>query len=373
MQIGSLTAFLAYLMQILMSVMMATFMAIIIPRAAVCAERISEVLDTESSVARRSHPGAEVALPGEVELAATSGSPTPAPAGRWSRASPSPPSPGQTTAIIGSTGAGKTTLISLIPRLVRRDRRAASGSTASTCATWTPRLLWRRIGLVPQKAFLFTGTVASNLRYGEPDATDEELWEALEMAQADDFVAALPEGLDAPMTQGGTNFSGGQRQRLADRPGRRAPSPRCTCSTTRSRRSTWPPTRGCAQPCGRHPGVGRWSSSPSECRASSTPTRSWSSTTAPLMGPGRHEELLGVLRHLRGEIVVSQLPRGGGGMSQQTAPRPAPGGFRGPAGGAIDERGGMPAEKSLDFWPSAKRLLPPAAARTGPRRCWCWP
>jgi ATP-binding cassette subfamily B multidrug efflux pump len=213
MQIGALTAFLMYLMQILMSVMMATFMAIMIPRAAVSAERISEVLETESSVQPPEHPVREVRARAELELRDVEfhypGAAAPVLSGISFRAGP-----GQTTAIIGSTGAGKTTLVSLIARLFD----ATSGSVlidGVDVRDLDPELLWSRIGLVPQKSYLFTGTVASNLRYGNPQATDEELWEALEVAQARDFVEAMPGGLEAPIAQGGTNVSGGQRQRLA--------------------------------------------------------------------------------------------------------------------------------------------------------------
>ena len=213
MQIGALTAFLMYLMQILMSVMMATFMAIMIPRAAVCADRIGEVLDTESSVKPPAHPVREVRGRAELELRDVEfrypGAAAPVLSGISLRAGA-----GQTTAIIGSTGAGKTTLVSLIARLFD----ATSGSVmidGVDIRELDPELLWSRIGLVPQKSYLFTGTVASNLRYGNPKATDEELWEALEVAQARDFVAAMPEGLAAPIAQGGTNLSGGQRQRLS--------------------------------------------------------------------------------------------------------------------------------------------------------------
>jgi ATP-binding cassette subfamily B protein len=213
LQIGAMTAFLAYLMQILMAVMMATFMLLMVPRAAVSADRISEVLATESSVVapvdgvtdaelrgqvelrdvRYAYPGAAVPVLCDINLTATAG---------------------QTTAIIGSTGAGKTTLLSLIPRLFD----VAGGAVlvdGVDVREWEPDALRRRIAIVPQKPYLFSGTVASNLRYGDPDATDDELWRYLEIAQARDFVAAMPEGLYAPIAQGGTNVSGGQRQRLA--------------------------------------------------------------------------------------------------------------------------------------------------------------
>jgi ATP-binding cassette subfamily B protein len=213
MLVGQLTAYISYLIQILFSVMMATFVLIMVPRAAVCADRISEVLDTESSVrppvtpirdftgvgelvfenAEFQYPGAAEPVLRDISLTA---------------------SPGQTTAIIGSTGAGKTTLLSLVPRLfdATGGRVLVDGIDVREI---DPEALWERIGLVPQRPYLFSGTVASNLRYGNPEATDDELWEALEIAQGKDFVAAMPAGLDSPIAQGGTNVSGGQRQRLA--------------------------------------------------------------------------------------------------------------------------------------------------------------
>jgi ATP-binding cassette subfamily B protein len=212
MQIGALTAFLTYLMQILMSVMMATFISMMIPRAAVCAERILEVIDTEPSVRPPSEGVAE--LPSRAEVSFTGvefrypGAVDPVLRDLSFRAEA-----GKTTAIIGSTGAGKTTLVNLIPRLidVTGGEVKVNGSDVRSL---DPEVLRSRIGLVPQAAYLFTGTVASNLRYGKPDATDEELWSALEIAQARDFVEEMG-GLDATIAQGGTNVSGGQRQRLS--------------------------------------------------------------------------------------------------------------------------------------------------------------
>lgn len=213
MEVGALTAFLAYLVQILMSVMMATFMLMMVPRSTVCADRIMEVLETESSVVdplqavtevsergtlvfdhvEYSYPGADVPVVRDVSFAAA---------------------PGQTVAVIGSTGAGKTTMINLIPRLfdVTDGRVLVDGVDVRDLE---PDLLWSRLGLVPQRAYLFSGTIRSNLQYGSPDATDQEMWEALEIAQGREFVEAMPEGLDAPIAQGGTNVSGGQRQRIA--------------------------------------------------------------------------------------------------------------------------------------------------------------
>lgn len=212
-EVGTLMAFLQYLMQILMAVMMATFMAVLLPRAAVSADRIGAVLDTESSVvppkdgvtelhehgtvelldASFAYPGAEEPVLRNVSFAVASGS---------------------TTAIIGSTGSGKTSLINLLPRLVD----ATAGEVlvdGVNVRDLDPVLLWSRIGFIPQRPYLFSGTVRSNLQYGRPDATDDELWEALRIAQAEQFVRAMDGGIDAPISQGGTNVSGGQRQRLA--------------------------------------------------------------------------------------------------------------------------------------------------------------
>ncbi len=212
-QIGALTAFLSYLMQILMSVMMATFMLMMVPRATVCAERIVEVLDTGTSVTLPAAPVHSVGVRGELELRKVSFQ-YPGAAEPVLRDISLQAHAGRTTAIIGSTGAGKTTLVSLVPRLFD----ATGGSVLVDCVDvrdLDPSLLWGLIGIVPQKPYLFSGTIASNLRYGNPDATDEELWHYLEIAQAREFVSQLPDGLEARIAQGGTNVSGGQRQRLA--------------------------------------------------------------------------------------------------------------------------------------------------------------
>ncbi|MEV0525077.1 ABC transporter ATP-binding protein [Streptomyces sp. NPDC050439] len=213
MQIGALTAFLAYLMQIVMSVMMATFMFMMVPRAEVCAERIEEVLDTESSVVPPASPVTELRRHGHLEIR-DAGFRYPGAEEPVLKAVGLVARPGETTAVIGSTGSGKSTLLSLVPRLID----ATEGEVlvdGVPVHTIEPALLARTVGLVPQKPYLFAGTVATNLRYGNPDATDEELWHALEVAQAKGFVESLEEGLDAPISQGGTNVSGGQRQRLA--------------------------------------------------------------------------------------------------------------------------------------------------------------
>lgn len=212
-QIGTLFAFLTYIMQILMGVMMATFMFVMIPRAAVSASRIGEVLETEPSVAAPAAPVRAVARSGRVEF------------DRVDFAYPGADEavlhdisftiePGTTTAVIGSTGSGKSTLIGLVPRLFDATAGAVRVDGVDV-REFDPDELWERIGLVQQRAFLFSGTIASNLRYGDADASEDDLWEALDIAQGKDFVAALPEGLAAPIAQGGTNVSGGQRQRLA--------------------------------------------------------------------------------------------------------------------------------------------------------------
>ncbi len=213
LQIGQLTAFIAYMMQILISVMMTTMLMVMAPRAAVCADRILEVLETDSSVVLPENPTAPAETRGHVVF------------DRVSFAYPGAEepvikdisfslNPGTTTAIIGSTGSGKTTLISLIPRLFD-----ATGGTVTVDGVdvreLDPEVLWERIGLVPQRPYLFTGTIASNLRYGNPDATDEELWDALRVAQAEGFVSDKEGRLASEIAQGGTNVSGGQRQRLA--------------------------------------------------------------------------------------------------------------------------------------------------------------
>ncbi|QPP09012.1 ABC transporter ATP-binding protein [Streptomyces bathyalis] len=213
MQIGALTAFLSYLMQIVMSVMMATFMFMMVPRAEVCADRITEVLDTSSSVVPPDAPVRELRRHGVLQLRGAGfrypGAEAPVLQGVDLMARP-----GETTAVIGSTGSGKSTLLGLLPRLfdVTEGSVLVGGEDVRTL---DPQLLARTVGLVPQHPYLFSGTVASNLRYGRPDATDEELWDALETAQAREFVAAMDGGLDASIGQGGNNVSGGQRQRLA--------------------------------------------------------------------------------------------------------------------------------------------------------------
>ncbi len=213
LQVGSLVAFLSYLIQILMAVMMATFMAVLLPRAAVSGDRIGEVLETEPSVIAPVSPTTTLGESGLVELRGASFS-YPGAAQPVLLNVSFTAKPGTTTAIIGSTGAGKTTLVNLLPRLFD----VTGGSVlidGVDVRELDPELLWSRMGLIPQRPYRFSGTVASNLRYGKPDATEEELWAALEIAQAKDFVSAMPEQLDAPIAQGGTNVSGGQRQRLA--------------------------------------------------------------------------------------------------------------------------------------------------------------
>ncbi len=213
LQVGQLTAYLAYISQILMSVMMATIMVMIAPRAAVAAGRINAVLDTSSSVVPPAEPVMAVTHHGELSFDGVSfaypGATEPVLDNITFQVRP-----GATTAIIGSTGSGKTTLVSLIPRLFDATAGAVTVDGVNV-RDLDPDLLWGRIGLVPQRPYLFSGTVASNLRLGNPDATDADLWQALEVAQARDFVERMPDGLESAISQGGTNVSGGQRQRLA--------------------------------------------------------------------------------------------------------------------------------------------------------------
>ena len=212
-QIGSLLAFLTYLIQILMAVLMSTFMAALWPRASASAERIVEVLDTQTSVVISPDARTTVDERATLEFRHV-GFSYPGAAEPVLRDVSFRVGPGETLAIIGSTGSGKTTLVNLIPRLVD----ATAGSVfvdGADVRDLAPEVIWSRVGLVPQKPFLFSGTVASNLRYGKTDATEAEMWEALDIAQAADFVAQMPGGLEAPITQGGANVSGGQRQRLS--------------------------------------------------------------------------------------------------------------------------------------------------------------
>jgi ATP-binding cassette subfamily B protein len=213
MPIGALVAFISYLILVLMSVMMATWVAFLTPRAAVSAERIEEILGAASSIAARPgarteltgattvefrdvefrYPGAELAVLDRITFSARAG---------------------ETVAIIGSTGSGKTTLCNLVPRLydVTRGQVLVNGVDVRDL---DPETLWAHIGLVPQKPYLFSGTVGTNLRHADPTATDDDCWWALGIAQATEFVAAMPGDLAAPIAQGGSNVSGGQRQRLA--------------------------------------------------------------------------------------------------------------------------------------------------------------
>jgi ATP-binding cassette, subfamily B, multidrug efflux pump len=213
MQVGSLVAYLSYLVQILMSVVMATFMISMIPRASVSAGRIQEVLDTESTVRSPANPIRTPPTRGQVEFRNVgfhypgAEHPVLTDISFTTKA-------GTTTAIVGSTGAGKTTLLQLIPRLFDATAGTVLVDGVDVRALDTS-VLWGAIGLVPQRPYLFSGTIASNLAYGKPDASESEMWEALEIAQAADFVRRMPGALEAGIEQGGTNVSGGQRQRLA--------------------------------------------------------------------------------------------------------------------------------------------------------------
>ena len=212
-QVGSLVAYLSYLVQILMSVVMATFTVSMIPRASVSSARIQEVLDTETTVVTAADPVREIVSHGTLEFRGV-GFHYPGAEHPVLTDISFATAAGQTTAIVGSTGAGKTTLVNLVPRLFD----STSGSVlvgGVDVRDLEPEVLWKSIGLVPQRPYLFSGTVATNLEFGKPDATEVEMWEALEVAQAADFVRAMRGGLHARIEQGGTNVSGGQRQRLA--------------------------------------------------------------------------------------------------------------------------------------------------------------
>ncbi|RAV11987.1 ABC transporter ATP-binding protein [Mycolicibacterium sp. GF69] len=216
MQVGSLIAFLAYFMQILMAVLLATFILVIIPRASVCAERITEVLSTVPQIVSPEHPVRPAAIRGEISLAAATFSYPGAERPVLQNISLTA-RPGTTTAVVGSTGSGKSTLVSLICRMYD----VTSGSVlldGVDVRDYDPEQLWSVVGLVPQRGYLFSGTVAENLQLGAVPGqvvTDDEMWDALRVAAADDFVRAHPDGLDMRVAQGGGNFSGGQRQRLA--------------------------------------------------------------------------------------------------------------------------------------------------------------
>ena len=212
-EVGTLIAFMSYLMQILMGIVMASFMTIMIPRAAVCAERISEVLATAPTITSSPDAVDTFPAPGTVEMRDVTFVYPDADARVLAEVSFTV-QPGTTTAIVGSTASGKSTVVRLLSRLLE----ASSGQVligGTDVREADPEALWARMGLVPQQPFLFAGTVASNLRLGREEATDDELWKALEVAQAKDFVSAMDGGLEAAIAQGGTNVSGGQRQRLA--------------------------------------------------------------------------------------------------------------------------------------------------------------
>ncbi|MFM9226414.1 MAG: ABC transporter ATP-binding protein, partial [Actinomycetota bacterium] len=213
MQVGSLVAYLTYLTQILMSVMLATYIGALLPRASVSADRIMEVLDASPSVEPPPHPVSPTACRAALEFRAV-GFSYPGAEEPVLRDLSVSVSAGETLAIVGSTGSGKTTVCNLIARLFDVTEGAVSINGVDV-RDLDPSQLWSRIGLVPQKPYLFSGTVASNLRFGKPDATDDEMWSALRVAQAEDFVRAMDGGLQAGIVQGGANVSGGQRQRLS--------------------------------------------------------------------------------------------------------------------------------------------------------------
>ncbi|CAB4371269.1 unannotated protein [freshwater metagenome] len=213
MQIGALIAFLTYLVQILMAVMMATFVAVMWPRASVCAERINEVLDTDSSIITSPTPVTQLSGKGTLEFRNVGFCYPGAEIPVLSNVSFTT-RPGQTTAIIGSTGSGKTTLVNLVARLTDSTEGSILIDDVDV-RDLEPETLWKRVSVVPQRPYLFSGTIRSNLLFADPEASEADLWKALEIAQAADFVNAMTDKLDSPISQGGTNVSGGQRQRLA--------------------------------------------------------------------------------------------------------------------------------------------------------------
>ncbi len=362
MQVGALTAYLAYLMQIVMSVMMGTFMMMMIPRSAVCADRIMGVLDTDTSVARPEEPVTDLPQRGTLELDAVEFSYPGADVPVLRDLSFSV-HPGQTVAVIGSTGAGKSTLVNLVPRLfdVTGGSVRIDGVDVRRLA---PELLWSLIGLVPQKAYLFSGTVRSNLLHGKPDAREDELWQALEIAQADDFVRAMPEGLDSPITQGGTNVSGGQRQRLAIARAvvRRPEIYLFDDSFSALDLATDARLRAALRPVTRDATVLIVAQRVSTIRDADVILVMEDGV---VVGRGTHHELLGQLADVPGDRRVA-AERGGGRMSDKPVEKlketervqAGPGPGRGPFGG------GMVGQKANDFKPSAKRLV----RRMGPEK-----
>lgn len=302
-EVGTLVAFMTYLMQILMGIVMASFMTMMIPRAAVCAERISEVLETDTSLTVPPDATTVFPAPGALELRGV----------RFTYPGAQEPvlddisfvaRPGTTVAVVGSTGAGKTTLVNLVARLLEvTSGEVVVGGIDVRRAE--PEALWAQLGVVPQKPFLFAGTVASNLRLGRQEATDAELWEALELAQASDFVAAMDGGLEAEISQGGTNVSGGQRQRLAiARAIVRRPavlvfddsfSALDVATDARLRAALWPATRGITKLV-----VAQRVSTITEADLIVV------LDDGRLVGAGRHDELLAGNETYR-EIVTSQL------------------------------------------------------------------
>ncbi len=356
-QIGDVTAFLVYLAQILLAVMMATLMLMMIPRAAVSAERITDVMSTAPSVAPPAAAVKSVQSRAQVEFRGVKFQ-YPGAADAVLRDVSFRVAEGQTFAIIGSTGAGKSTLVSLIPRLLDVSAGAVLVDGVDVRAL-DPDLLWSRIGLVPQRAYLFSGTVASNLRYGNPEATEEQMWQALELAQAKDFVAAMKGGLEASIAQGGTNVSGGQRQRLAiARALVREPeilSLRRVFLGARFRHRVAAARR--ASPChsprgGHHCRAARFDHH--GCRSDWSARRGRADSHWPSRGPPAR------LSYLRGNRCLAAIAAGGS-MSAGARDGPLP--ARLPTAGQSTGRSppwmglGRPGEKATTFWPSALRVL----------------
>ena len=372
MPIGNLTAFLQYLMQILFAVLMAVIMFVFVPRAAVSAGRIQEVLDTEplgprSGAARRHSPRTRHgAAPSS---SATSSSAIRAPRSRSSTTSRSRPRPGETTAIVGSTGSGKSTLVNLIPRFYDATKGAVLVDGVDV-RELDRSDLWRVLGVVPQKSFLFSGTVASNLRFGDQDATDEELWHALDIAQARDFVEEMEGGLEAPITQGGTNLSGGQRQRLAIARAlvKKAEVYIFDDSFSALDFSTDARLRAALE---REVGGATLIIVAQRVGTIMKADRIVVMDAGRIVGSGTHTELLGIQRDVPRDRLLAAVRRRGRRMSGRPGAGGPPAGGSPASGGrpALGRRcgaarggpggmfGGMPAEKSKDFRASFRRLL----------------
>ena len=374
MQIGALTAFLCYLMQILMSVMMATFMLMMVPRAAVCADRIAEVLDTDTSVvpppeprhpsrrraARSTSTHVDVLLPGRRRAGACA-------------TCRSRRGPGQTVAVIGSTGAGKSTLVNLVPRLFDATGGRGAGRRRRRPRPRPRPALGPRSGWCRRRPTCSPARSRTNLQHGKADATDDEMWAALEIAQARDFVEAHARGARrAGRRRAAPTSRGGQRQRLAIARALVTPTRRSTCSTTRSRRSTSPPTPGCGRRSSPRPATRRCSSSRSGSRTIRDADLILVLEDGGIVGRGTHDELLATARRTRRSSSPSSARRRRHEHDTQPEGQEAQGdragrGARRAARAAARSAAAWSGRRRSTFGPSAKRLLP-GCVRSAARR-----